>query len=168
MEQTVYNVLFLCTHNSARSIMAETILNNLAVGKGRFKAYSAGIHPVEQINLFALEQIRSAGLPSFGLQSKNWNEFTAPDAPRMHFVFTVDDEIAADQQPNWPGNPITAHWRVADPAAIEGTDSEKRRAFSQTFIYLYNRINIFASLPLANMDRIGLQRRLDEIGADGN
>jgi arsenate reductase len=168
MQQTVYNVLFLCRHNSARSIMAETILNNLAVGKGRFKAYSAGSQPVEQINAFALEQIRSAGLPSFGLQSKNWNEFIAPDAPRMHFVFVVDDDIAAEQYPNWPGNPITAHWGVADPAAIEGTDSEKRRAFSQTFIYLYNRINIFASLPLANMDRIGLQRRLDEIGADGN
>jgi arsenate reductase len=165
MTQALYNVLFLCKHNSARSIMAEAILNNLAVGKSRFKGHSAGSHPVEQINTFALEQIRSAGLPSFGLQSKSWDEFVAPDAPRMHFVFVVGDDIAAQQHPQWPGNPVSADWRVADPAAIKGTDAERRRAFSQAFIYLYNRINIFASLPLANLDRIGLQQRLDEIGA---
>ncbi len=168
MEQTIYNVLFLCKHNSARSIMAETILNNLAVRKGRFKAYSAGSDPVEQINAFALEQIRGAGLPAFGLRSKSWKEFIASDAPHMDFVFMVGDDIAADQYPGWPGNPITAHWEVADPATIERDDARKRRAFSQTFIYLYNRINIFASLPLANLDRIGLQRRLDEIGADNS
>ena len=168
MGQTVYNVLFLCRHNSARSIIAETILNNLAVGKGRFKAYSAGSQPVEQINAFALDQIRAAGLPCSGLQSKAWNEFSAPDAPRMQFVFMVGDDIAAEQCPGWPGNPITVHWAVADPAAIEGTDTDKRRAFSRAFIHLYNRINIFASLPLANLDRVGLQRRLDDIGPDNS
>jgi len=168
MGSTTYNVLFVCRHNSARSIMAEAILNNLVVGKGRFKAYSAGRHPVEQIDIFALGQIRAAGLPSFGLQSKDWNEFIAPGAPRMHFVFTVGELIAEEQHPKWPGSPITAHWGVADPAAIEGAEAEKRRAFSQAFIYLSNRINIFASLPLANLDRIGLQRRLDKIGADNS
>ena len=167
MEQTIYNVLFVDTHNSARSIMAEAILNNLAVGKGRFKAYSAGSHPRDQVNSLALEQVRSAGLPSFGLQSKAWAEFIAPDAPRMHFVFVVGDDIVADHYPQWPGDPIIAIWRVADPAAVGGAEAEQRRAFSQAFIYLYNRINIFASLPLANLDRIGLQRRLDEMGTDG-
>jgi arsenate reductase len=160
----VYNVLFLCTHNSARSIMAEAILNNLSVNRGRFKAYSAGSHPAGTMNLFALEQIRAAGLPAFGLRCKSWDEFALPDAPRMDFVFTVCDTAAAEVCPVWPGNPITAHWGLPDPAAVEGTDHQKRRAFSQTFIYLYNRINIFASLPLENLDRIGLKRRLDEIG----
>jgi arsenate reductase len=164
MAQPIYNVLFLCRENSARSIMAEAILKNITVGKGRFNAFSAGSHPMDQINAFALEQVRSAGLPAFGLQSKSWNEFIASGAPRMHFVFMVGD--IDEQHPDWPGNPITAHWRVADPLATGGADPEKRRAFSQAFIYLYNRINIFASLPLANLDRIGLQRRLDEIGAD--
>ena len=166
MDQAIYNVLFLCRHNSARSIMAEAILNNLAVNKGRFKAFSAGSDPADHVDLLAFEQIRSAGLPAIGLQPKSWDEFVMPDAPRMHFVFTVGDRIAAGQRPKWPGSPITVHWEVADPSAMEGTDPEKRWASSQAFIYLYNRINIFASLPLANLDRTGLQRRLDEIGAD--
>ncbi len=166
MEQAIYNVLFLGTHNAARSILAEAILNNLAVNKGRFKAFSAGIHPANQVDYFTFEQIRSAGLPAIGLQPKSWDEFVTPDAPRMHFVFIVGDRIAAEQRPKWPGSPITVHWEVADPTTIEGTDPEKRRAFSQAFIYLYNRINIFASLPLENLDKAGLQRRLDEIGAD--
>lgn len=161
----IYNVLFLCTHNSARSIMAEAILNNLSMNGGRFKAYSAGSHPAGTMNRFALEQIRAAGLPAFGLRSKSWDEFALPDAQRMDFVFTVCDIAAAETCPVWPENPITAHWGLPDPAAVQGPDHEKRRAFSQTFIYLYNRINIFASLPLGNLDRIRLKRRLDEIGS---
>lgn len=164
MNRGTFNVLFLCTHNSARSIMAEAILNNLAVNKGRFRAFSAGSHPAQQINRFALEQIRTAGLPAFGLLSKSWDEFAAPDSPRMDFVFTVCDTLAGEICPVWPGNPMSAHWGLADPAAITGDDARIRRAFSQTFIYLYNRINIFASLPMEKLDRIGLQRRLDEIG----
>jgi arsenate reductase len=164
MSKNTCNVLFLCTHNTARSIMAEAILNNLAVNKGRFRAFSAGSHPAEQLNRFALEQIRTAGLPSFGLLNKNWNEFAAPDAPEMHFVFTLCDTVAAEVCPVWPGDPITAHWGLADPAAVTGDDAHIRRAFSRTFIYLYNRINIFTSLPIEKLDRIGLQRRLDEIG----
>jgi arsenate reductase (thioredoxin) len=164
----VHSVLFLCTHNSARSIMAEAILNHLSVNRGRFKAYSAGSHPAGTMNQFALEQIRAAGLPAFGLRSKSWDEFALPDAPRMDFVFTVRGIAAAEECPVWPGNPITAHWGLPDPAAVEGTDHEKRRAFSQTFIYLYNRINIFASLPLEKLDRTSLRRRLDEIGTSAS
>ncbi|MBC8007793.1 MAG: arsenate reductase ArsC [Prolixibacteraceae bacterium] len=168
MESMIYNVLFLCTHNSARSIMAEAILNNLAVNKGRFKAFSAGSQPADQVNYFAFEQIRSAGLPAIGLQTKSWQEFAAPDAPRMHFVFTVGETAAGEVCPTFAGNPITAHWDLADPAAVEGDEAQKRRAFSRAFIYLYNRINIFASLPLEKLDRIGLQRRLDDIGTSGS
>jgi arsenate reductase (thioredoxin) len=164
MNKGTFNVLFLCTHNSARSIMAEAIINNLAVNKGRFRAFSAGSHPAQQINRFALEQIRTAGLPAFGLSSKGWEEFAAPDSPRMDFVFTVCDTLAGEVCPVWPGNPISAHWGLADPAAINGDDAQKRRAFSQTFIYLYNRINIFTSLRIEKLDRLGLQRKLDEIG----
>ena len=164
MEARIHNVLFLCTHNAARSIMAEAILNNLAVNRGRFRAFSAGSHPVGQINPFALEQIHGAGLPAFGLFSKSWDEFAKPDAPHMHFVFTVCDDAAKEVCPVWPGQPMTAHWGMADPAAMEGSEQEKRRAFSNAFIYLYNRINIFTSLPIEKLDRIGLQRKLDDIG----
>ena len=144
--------------------MAESILNSLAVNRGRFRAYSAGSHPAEHVNYFAFEQIRAAGLPAVGLAPKSWRDFTKPDAPHMHFVFTVCDIM--DACPALPGNPIIAHWGVDDPAAVEGDETEKRRVFSRVFIYLYNRINIFASLPLENLDRIGLKRRLDEIGSD--
>jgi protein-tyrosine-phosphatase len=164
MEEKVYNVLFLCTHNSARSIMAEVILNNLAVNRGRFRAFSAGSRPVGQINLLALEQIRAAGMPASGLRSKNWDEFAAPNAPQLHFVFTVCDNAAKEACPVWPGQPMTAHWGMADPAAVEGSEQEKRRAFSNAFIYLYNRINIFTSLPIEKLDHVGLQRKLDDIG----
>ncbi len=164
MNRGAFNVLFLCTQNSSRSIMAEAILNNLAVNKGRFRAFSAGSHPAQQINRFALEQIRTAGLPAFGLLTKSWAEFAAPDSPRMDFVFTVCDVLAGEICPVWSGSPMSAHWGLADPAAITGDDASIRRAFSQTFIYLYNRINIFASLPIEKLDRIGLQRKLDEIG----
>lgn len=168
MARQPYNVLFLCSRNSARSIMAEALLNSLAINRGRFKAYSAGSHPAEHADYFAFEQIRAAGLPAIGLRPKSWNEFAAEDAPRMDFVFTVCDDAARETCPVWPGNPITAHWGLDDPVAVEGDESQKRRAFSQAFIYLYNRINIFASLPLENLDRIGLKRRLDEIGSYGN
>ena len=164
MAAKIYNVLFLCTHNSARSIMAEAILGNLVVNRGRFGAFSAGSHPAGQMNLFALEQIRTAGLPAFGLRSKCWDEFAAPDAPQMHFVFTVCDDVAKEACPVWPGQPMSAHWGMADPAAVEGSEQEKRRAFSNAFIYLYNRINIFTSLPIEKLDRMGLQRKLDDIG----
>lgn len=167
MEGRKYNVLFLCLRNSARSIMAEAILNSLAVNKGRFRAYSAGKHAAEQVNYFAFEQIRAAGLPAIGLECKSWNEFLKPDAPRMHFVFTLCDALADEAAPQWPGDPIVAHWHVDDPAAAPADEVSQRRSFSQTFIYLYNRINIFASLPLENLDRIGLKRRLDEIGHAG-
>ncbi len=165
MARLPYNVLFLCSRNSARSIMAETILNSLAVNRGRFKAYSAGSHPAVHVDYFAFEQIRAAGFPAVGLRPKSWNEFIGEDAPRMDFVFTVCDTTTGEECPVWPGNPMTAHWDVDDPVAAEGDETRKRRAFSQTFIYLYNRINIFASLPLENLDRIGLKRRLEEIGA---
>ncbi len=164
MKEKIYNVLFLCTHNSTRSIMAEAILNNLAVNRGRFRAFSAGSHPAGQINLFALEQIHAAGLPAFGLQSKSWDDFATSDAPQMDFVFTVCDDVAKEVCPVWPGQPMSAHWGMADPAAVEGSEQEKRRAFSNAFIYLYNRINIFTSLPMEKLDGIGLQRKLDEIG----
>lgn len=160
---TPYNVLFVCSRNSARSIMAEAILNSLPVNRGRFKAYSAGSDPAGQVDYFAFEQIRAAGLPSIGLRPKSWNEFTAEKAPRIDFVFFLCD-ISHETCPVFTGDPIIAHWGVDDPVAVEGDESRKRRAFSQAFIYLYNRINIFASLPLENLDQIGLKRRLDEIG----
>lgn len=164
MEAKIYNVLFLCTHNSARSIMAEVILNNLAVNRGRFQAFSAGSRPAGQISLFALEQIRAAGMPAFDLRSKSWDEFAGPHAPQMQFVFTVGEDAAKEECPVWPGQPMTARWEMPDPAAVEGSEQEKRRAFSNAFIYLYNRINIFTSLPIEKLDRIGLQRKLDDIG----
>ena len=159
----MHNVLFLDVRNAARSIMAEAILNNLAIGKGRFRAYSGGSHPAGELNRLALEQIRAAGLAPFGLMSKSWNEFTVAGAPRMDFVFTVCDERIVQASPVWPGNPVTATWRLPDPGAVLGDDEKKRRAYSQTFIYLYNRINIFASLPLEELDRGDLQRKVEEM-----
>ena len=160
----VYSVLFLSTRNSGRSIIAEAILNNIAMNRGRFKAYSAGSFPAGQINPFALEQIRAAGLPAFGLDSKIWDEFVKPHAPVMDFVFTVCDQAAREVSPVWPGQPMSAHWGMDDPARVEGSDDDKRRAFSRAFIYLSNRIGILTSLPMEKLDRIGLQRRIDEIG----
>lgn len=164
MAEKVFNVLFLCTHNSARSIMAEAIFNNLAVSKGRFKAYSAGSHPSGKPNPFALELIQRAGLPIDGLRSKDWDEFAKPDAPKLDFVFTVCDNAANEVCPVWPGQPMTAHWGLPDPAAVEGTDEQKRHAFAMTFRHLANRINIFTSLPLDKLDKLSLQNKLDEIG----
>lgn len=164
MSERVFNVLFLCTHNSARSLMAEAILNNLAVNGGRFKAYSAGSHPSGRPNPFALAQIRSAGLAVEGLRSKDWDEFAKPGAPKMDFVLTVCDNAANEVCPVWPGQPLTAHWGLPDPAAVAGNDDQKRRAFSATFRHLASRINIFASLPIDKLDRLSLQKKLREIG----
>ena len=161
-EHVCYNVLFLCTHNSARSLMAEAILNDLAVSRGRFKGYSAGSHPSGKPNSFALAQIRSTGLPIDGLRSKDWDEFAKPGAPKMDFVFTVCDNAANEVCPVWPGQPITAHWGLADPAAVEGGD--ERRAFSETFRHLASRIHIFTSLPIEKLDKLSLQKKLREIG----
>ena len=163
MADKIFNVLFLCTHNSARSLMAEAILNNPVIGRGRFRAYSAGSHASGTPNPFALEQIRRAGLPLDGLRSKDWDEFAQPAAPKMDFVFTVCDNAANEACPVWPGQPMTAHWGLPDPAAIGG-DEQKRRAFAEAFRHLSHRINIFTSLPMDKLDRLSLQRKLKEIG----
>ena len=160
----VYNVLFLCTHNSARSIMAEAYLNSLAVGRGRFKAFSAGSMPAGRPNPHALAQIKSAGLSIAGLHSKNWDEFAAAGAPQLDFVFTVCDNAAREVCPVWPGQPMTAHWGVPDPSLVEGGEEEKRRAFATTFVYLANRINMFTSLPIDKLDRLSLQQKVSDIG----
>jgi arsenate reductase len=168
MDVEVFNILFLCTHNSARSIMGEAILNNLSVSRGRFKAYSAGSHPSGKPNPFALECIQRAGLPIEGLRSKDWDEFAKPGAPRLDFVFTVCDNAANEICPVWPGQPMTAHWGLEDPSVVEGSDEEKRKAFSATFRHLSARINIFTSLPMDKLDKLSLQRKLDEIGKTPN
>jgi len=168
MAGKVFNVLFLCTHNSARSIMAEAILNNPVIGRGHFRAYSAGSHPSGKPNPFALDQIRRVGLPLAGLRSKDSNEFALPDAPKMDFVFTVCDNAANEVCPVWPGQPMSTHWGLPDPAAVDGSDEQKRRAFAETFRHLSHRINIFASLPLDKLDRLSLQQKLREIGKSGS
>jgi arsenate reductase len=164
MSDKTYNVLFLCTHNSARSLMAEAIINNLAVSRGRFKGYSAGSHPSGRPNPFALAQIQGVGLPTEALRSKDWDEFAGPDAPKMDFVFTVCDNAANEVCPVWPGQPMTAHWGLPDPAAVDGSDVRKRRAFSDTFRHLSARINNFASLSIDKLDKLSLQKKLVEIG----
>ena len=160
-----YNVLFLCTHNSARSLMAEAIINNPVVSRGLFSGYSAGSHPSGKPNPYALDQIARAGLPVDGIRSKDWNEFTLPGAPKMDFVFTVCDNAANEVCPVWPGQPMTAHWGVPDPSNVEGSDEQKRRAFAETFRVLSSRINLFTSLPLSKLDRLSLQQKLKDIGA---
>src|SRR4249920_3657337 len=149
MTQEILNVLFLCTGNSARSVMAESIVN--FIGKRKFKAYSAGSHPTGTVNPFAVELLAKNGLPTAGLRSKSWSEFTGPEAPFMHFVFTVCDQTAAEVCPVWPGQPMTAHWGVPDPAAVEGSDDVKRKAFFAAYNALNRRISIFVSLPLAKL-----------------
>jgi protein-tyrosine-phosphatase len=157
-------VLFLCTGNSARSILAESMLNSMAVGKGRFRAYSAGSHPSGQVNPFAIELLEKNHLPTEGLRSKSWDEFAQPGAPELDFVFTVCDNAAGEVCPAWPGQPMTAHWGVPDPAAVEGSDDNKRRAFFLAFNQLQNRISLFANLPIDKLDRIKLQKALQDIG----
>jgi arsenate reductase (thioredoxin) len=160
--QKHYNVLFLCTGNSARSIMAEAILN--FKGKSQFTAYSAGSHPSGAVRPEALRQLESARLPTTGLHSKSWEEFAKPDAPRLDFVFTVCDNAAKEVCPVWPGQPISAHWGVADPAAVRGTEAEVQRAYREAFFVLERRISLFLSLPLASLDGLALKTEVDNIG----
>ncbi|HTP28086.1 MAG TPA: arsenate reductase ArsC [Anaeromyxobacteraceae bacterium] len=162
MAGNIYNVLFLCTGNSARSIMAEAVMNRL--GRPNFEAYSAGSHPTGTINPFAIEQLRRIKLPVEGLRSKSWEEFAAPGAPPLHFVFTVCDRAAAETCPVWPGQPMTAHWGVEDPALVEGSDDKKRQAFKNAITTLCRRIELFLSLPLDKLDRLALQKKLADIG----
>jgi arsenate reductase len=162
MSDPKYNVLFLCTGNSARSILGESILRK--DGAARFNAFSAGSHPKDAVNPFAFKALRAYGYPTDGLRSKGWDEFAAPGAPELDFVFTVCDSAAGETCPIWPGQPMTAHWGIEDPAAVEGTDVEKERAFNTAFRYLKNRISAFISLPIKSLDKLTLNARLGEIG----
>ena len=157
-----FNVLFLCTGNSARSIMAEVILNR--AGRGNFCAYSAGSHPKGQIHPYAVDLLRKLNFDLTGLRSKSWTEFAQPAAPKLDFVFTVCDDAAKESCPVWPGQPMTAHWGIPDPAAAEGTEVEKRLAFADALRMLTNRINIFVALPLRSLSSLTLQKQLNEIG----
>jgi arsenate reductase len=160
--QKRYNVLFLCTGNSARSIMAEAIMNKKGVPN--FTAYSAGSHPKGSVHPGALRQIEIAGLPLNGFRSKDWNEFARPDAPRMDFVFTVCDKAAKEVCPVWPGQPMTARWGVPDPVAVQGTAEQVDKAFRDVFMVLDRRISLFLSLPLASLDKLSIQKQIDVIG----
>ncbi|MCG5478422.1 arsenate reductase ArsC [Sinorhizobium alkalisoli] len=162
MSGKAYNVLFLCTGNSARSIIAEAILNRL--GRGRFRAYSAGSYPKGEVHPFTLQLLKGLNYDTSSARSKSWDEFAAPNAPQMDFVFTVCDDAAGEACPAWPGQPMTAHWGVPDPAAAEGSEPERHFAFAETHRMLSNRLSIFISLPMTSLDRLALQRRLDEIG----
>jgi len=159
-----YNVLFLCTGNSARSIMGEALFNTM--GAGRFKAYSAGSHPTGKVNSFAIEQVQRLGYPVEGLRSKSWDEFAAPGAPKMDFVITVCDKAAGEVCPFWPGQPITAHWGFPDPAAVKGSDEEKRAAFTQIFHQMRNRVQLLLSLPLETLDRMVIEKQVRAIGRE--
>lgn len=160
-----YNVLFLCTGNSARSILAEAILNRK--GAPNFTAYSAGSHPSGAVRPEALHQLQMAGLSTDGLRSKSWDEFAAPGAPQMHFVFTVCDNAAQEACPLWPGQPMTAHWGVPDPAAVVGTPAEIERAYREAFTILERRISLMLALPLTSLDSLAIKRELDKIGSAG-
>jgi arsenate reductase len=158
----VFNVLFLCTGNSARSILAEAILNREA--RGKFVGYSAGSQPKGEVHPFAIDLLKKMNHPTDALRSKSWDEFAISGAPEMDFVFTVCDNAASEVCPIWPGQPMTAHWGVPDPAAVEGPETQRRLAFADAYRQLNNRISVFTSLPLASLDRLSLQQRLDEIG----
>jgi arsenate reductase len=159
---THYNVLFLCTGNSARSIMAEAILNHR--GKGVFTAYSAGSHPSGTPRPEALREIASAGMSTEGLRSKSWDEFALPGAPRLNFVFTVCDSAAKEPCPYWPGQPMTAHWGVPDPAAVNGTPEEIERAFNDAFVVLDRRIGLFLALPMSTVEELAIHKEIERIG----
>ena len=161
-----FNVLFLCTGNSARSILAEAAINHLAITGGKFKGYSAGSHPKGTIHPLAIVTLQQNHFPTDGLRSKSWNEFAQPGAPRLHFVFTVCDQAAAEVCPTWPGQPMTAHWGIPDPSAVDGTVDEQRRAFRDAFLILRRRIELFASLPLDKLSGLALQERLNQIGKE--
>jgi protein-tyrosine-phosphatase len=162
MAERVYNVLFLCTGNSARSILAESIMNRL--GKGRFRGFSAGSHPNGRVNPFALALLKQLDFPTESLRSKSWDEFAAPGSSHLDFVITVCDKAAGEVCPAWPGQPMTAHWGIPDPAAVEGTDVEKSLAFREAFRSMETRIKLFTSLPIASIDRMRLKERMDAIG----
>ena len=162
MSQPLYNVLFLCTGNSARSILAEVLINRWWAGK--FAGYSAGSHPKGEVNPLTLRFLRRVGLSTEGLRSKSWDEFARPGAPLLDFVFTVCDQAAGEVCPVWPGQPITAHWGVQDPSAVEGSDEAKLAAFNKVFRELESRIKIFCSLPLASLDRVRIKEHVDELG----
>jgi len=162
MADKVFNVLFICTGNSARSILAEAILNR--EGRGKFRAFSAGSHPKGEVHPYALDLLRRTNHPTAEMRSKSWDEFAAPGAPKLDFAFTVCDNAAGEVCPVWPGQPMTAHWGLPDPAAVEGSEAEKRAAFADTYRMLNNRISVFVNLPLGSLDKLSLQKRLDEIG----
>ena len=163
MENKIYNVLFLCTGNSARSIMGEVILNRL--GAGKFRAFSAGSQPKGRVHPYALEFLASLKHPTAELRSKSWDEFAGPDAPPLDFVFTLCDSAAAETCPAWPGQPMTAHWGLPDPAAVVGSEAVRHAAFAESYRMLNNRISIFVNLPIRSLDKLSLQRRLTEIGS---
>lgn len=162
MTEKTWNVLFLCTGNSARSIMAEALVTTM--GQGRFKGYSAGSKPNGKVNPFAIEQVKKTGYPVENLRSKSWDEFAAPDAPHMHFIITVCDNAAGEVCPIWPGHPTTAHWGFEDPAAVEGTDEEKRAAFEKIFRQIVARMNTFISLPMHTLDKHAIHQEIRKIG----
>ena len=164
MSERVYNTLFLCTGNSARSILAEAILNH--EGKGLFKAYSAGSNPAGKVHPYSLDLLKSMDHPIENLRSKNWDEFSGADAPKLDFVFTVCDNAAGETCPIWPGQPMTAHWGIPDPAAVTGNEAEKRAAFTEAYRMMFNRISLFLALPLDSINKISLQNRLKDIGAE--
>jgi arsenate reductase len=159
-----FTVLFLCTGNSTRSILAEATANHLALTRGRLRAYSAGSRPVGAVHPLALDLLEQQHIPIAGLRSKSWDELASPDAPKIDFVFTVCDQAAAEPCPIWPGQPMTAHWGVADPAGVMGTDDDRRKAFREAFLILKRRIELFASLPIEKLSDLALQERLDDIG----
>ncbi len=163
-ESKVYNVLFLCTGNSARSVLAETYLNTR--GAGRFRAFSAGSHPTGKVNPYAIEVLRSAQLPVEGLRSKSWDEFAEPGAPQMDFIITVCDNAAGEVCPIWPGHPTSAHWPFEDPAAMTGSEDAIRRKFVDVFMQIRRRIDLFTSLPLRSLEGMALKRKLDELGGN--
>ena len=162
MEEKVYNVLFLCSGNAARSVMAEALVTTM--GNGRFRGFSAGSRPAGSVDPLALEQIRPTGYPLDGLRSKNWDEFAAPDAPVMDFIFTVCDETAGEECPCWPGHPITAHWDVEDPAAVADTEEHRRAAFHRAFHQIRARMSIFVSLPLHMLENNAIHQQVTDIG----
>jgi arsenate reductase len=164
MSQRKFNVLFLCTGNSARSIMAEACMNNLSISRGKFVGYSAGSHPKGMVHPMALDLLKQSNMPTEGLRSKSWDEFAGANAPVMDFVFTVCDKAAGEQCPYWPGQPMTAHWGIPDPAAVNGSEGEQRRAFMDAFAVLRRRIELLASLPIDKVDRLALSKRVEEIG----
>lgn len=159
-----FNILFLCTGNSARSILAEAATNNLAISRGRFRAYSAGSRPRGEVHPVSLQILQGVKIDTSSLRSKSWDEFATPDAPKMDFIFTVCDQAAGETCPYWPGQPMTAHWGMPDPAAVEGTEEEILKAFRNTFMMLSRRIDLLSNLPIASLDRLSLQQSISDIG----